>query len=175
VRGQDAAVLWGSFDAPLVQLGGIHTGEWARTLEAPVGHVNSWAMNNLHFTNFQARQEFTGTLRYRFRPAPVEGLRDAVRAFGRALAVPLQARQYAGPLSQAEVPVRVEPAERVFAELRPVGEAGAGPVAGSGGAGGVRVRLRNATGEPVEATVTVAGVAHPVSLTPHAVADLILR
>jgi alpha-mannosidase len=177
VRGQDAAVLWGSFDAPLVQLGGIHTGEWARALEAPVGHVNSWAMNNLHFTNFQARQEFTGTLRYRFRPAPVEGLRDAVRAFGRALAVPLQARQYAGPVSRAEAPVRVEPAERVFVELRPVAGAGAGagPVAGSGGAGGVRVRLRNATGEPVEATVTVAGVAHPVSLTPHAVADLTLR
>jgi hypothetical protein len=48
-------------------------------------------------------------------------------------------------------------------------------VAGSDGAGGIRVRLRNATGEPVEATVTVAGVAHPVSLTPHAVADLTLR
>jgi hypothetical protein len=92
VRGAGAAVLWGSVDAPLVQLGGFRTGRWARRLEAPAGHVNSWVMNNLHFTNFAARQEFHGTLRYRFRPAAAEGLRDAVRGFGDDLGLPLQAR-----------------------------------------------------------------------------------
>ncbi|WP_020076297.1 hypothetical protein [Cryocola sp. 340MFSha3.1] len=98
------AVLWGTVDAPLVQLGGFHTGKWARTLDAPAGHINSWVMNNLHFTNFQARQEFTGTLHYRFRPVQTaEGsdaadLRAEVAAFGADLALPLQARSYTGPL-----------------------------------------------------------------------------
>ncbi|WP_431246031.1 hypothetical protein [Leifsonia xyli] len=100
VRGGDHAVLWASMDAPLVQLGGFHTGEWARTLDAPAGHVNSWVMNNLHFTNFQARQEFTGTLRYRFRPAAPTGLREAVASYGAAAALPVQARSYAGPLGR---------------------------------------------------------------------------
>ena len=100
VRGPAHAVLWGSVDAPLVQLGGFHTGKWARTLEAPAGHINSWVMNNLHFTNFQARQEFTGTLHYRFRPAPPDGLRDAVARYGAGLALPLQARAYRGPLGR---------------------------------------------------------------------------
>lgn len=106
VRSADggSAVLWGTVDAPLVQLGGFHTGKWARTLDAPVGHINSWVMNNLHFTNFQARQEFTGTLHYRFRPAEAAVRSDAVDlraevvAFGADLALPLQARSYAGPL-----------------------------------------------------------------------------
>jgi hypothetical protein len=116
VGGPDGAVLWGSADAPLVQLGGFHTGKWAERLDAPVGHVNSWVMNNLHFTNFQARQEFTGTLHYRFAPvavpapapAPADGdggaaetgLREAVAAFGARLALPVQARGYAGPLGR---------------------------------------------------------------------------
>jgi len=100
VRGDGGAVLWGTVDAPLVQLGGIRTGEWSRTLDPVGGHIDSWVMNNLHFTNFQARQEFTGTLHYRFRPAPPEGLREAVAAYGAALALPLQARAYAGPLGR---------------------------------------------------------------------------
>lgn len=98
VRGDGGAVLWGTVDAPLVQLGGIRTGEWSRALNPVGGHIDSWAMNNLHFTNFQARQEFTGTLHYRFRPAAPEGLREAVAEYGAALALPLQARAYAGPL-----------------------------------------------------------------------------
>ncbi|MEN0084623.1 MAG: hypothetical protein AAGC66_07635 [Leifsonia sp.] len=100
VRGDGGAVLWGAVDAPLVQLGGIRTGEWSRTLEPVGGHIDSWVMNNLHFTNFQARQEFTGTLHYRFRPAATEGLREAVAAYGAAIALPLQARAYAGPLGR---------------------------------------------------------------------------
>jgi hypothetical protein len=103
VRGADTGVVWGSADAPLVQLGGFHTGAWAERLEAPAGHVNSWVMNNLHFTNFQARQEFTGTLHYRFAPVgrlSTEGMREAVAAFGARLALPVQARGYAGPLGR---------------------------------------------------------------------------
>jgi hypothetical protein len=164
-----SGVLWGTFDAPLVQLGGFHTGEWARTLQAQGGHVNSWLMNNFHFTNFQARQEGTRTYRYRFasiaRPS-----REDVRVFGRNLLVPLQARAYDGPLRLlGPAGLRVEPAERVLAELRPV-------------EGGLRVRLRNLGAEPVEATVTWEGppsgrsqVVERVALGPFGVDDVVLR
>ncbi|BDZ45700.1 hypothetical protein [Naasia aerilata] len=143
VRGNEGGVLWGSLDAPLVQVGGFHTGQWARELDAPAGHINSWLMNNLHFTNFQARQDGTWHYRYRFRPAAPEPA--DVQRFGRDLLVPLQARQYAGPVAlEGSAGLRVEPAEALLAELRPQGD-------------GVRIRLRNVSGEPVEATVAWDG------------------
>ncbi len=144
-------VLWGSFDAPLVQVGGIHTGRWARRLEVSGGQLNSWLMNNLHFTNFQARQE--GTRRYRYRFAAVDGpvTREQVRVHGRNLLEPLQARQYTGPVpADGRSGLCVQPAERLLAEVRPLGE------------GAVRVRLRNITGEPVDAVVSWQGTAGTV-------------
>ena len=142
VNGGGAGVLWGSFDAPLVQLGDFQTGRWARTLETRGGWVNSWLMNNLHFTNFQARQEGTRTYRYRFAPMPAAVRRDEVRLFGRNLLEPLQARTYDGPVRLSGASgLRVEPADRVLAELR--------PVAGDA----VRLRLRNVTGDAVDVTV----------------------
>jgi alpha-mannosidase len=150
VRGTEGGVLWGTLDAPLVQLGGFHTGQWARKLDAPAGHINSWLMNNLHFTNFQARQDGTWRYRYRFRPAVADAAE--VRRFGRDLLQPLQARQYAGPVAlDAGAGLRVEPADRLLAELRPDGD-------------GVRIRLRNITGDPVEATVEWDG--NGVSIEP---------
>jgi len=44
-------------DAPLLQIGGIHTGEWSETLQGDRAHVYSWIMNNMWFTNFPAYQE----------------------------------------------------------------------------------------------------------------------
>ncbi|QZN85506.1 hypothetical protein [Cellulomonas sp. C5510] len=167
-------VLWGTVDAPLVQLGGLHTGEWARTLRATSGHVSSWLMNNLHFTNFQARQEGTRTYRYRF--AATEAVtREAVRVLGRDLAEPLQARAYDGPVAfTGGSGLRVEPADRVLAEVRPL----AGPADGAT-AGGVRVRLRNPGAGPVEATVSWDGPdvegGQRVALGAHGVADVVLH
>jgi hypothetical protein len=143
VSGTGGGILWGSRDAPLVQLGGFHTGLWARHLDARRGHVNSWLMNNLHFTNFQARQEVTRSFRYRLRPAVAPSPAD-VQAYGRDLLEPLQARHYRGPLSRpAPPPLRVEPAEALLAELAPDGE------------GDVRVRLRNVTAQSVTARIEI--------------------
>jgi len=153
IRGNEGAVLWGSYDAPLVQLGGYHTGEWARTLRAQRGHVNSWLMNNLHFTNFQARQDGSATYRYRFEPVVGGGLtgtvdHEQVRRYGRDLLQPLQARQYAGPVRlDGGSGLRVEPAEDVLAELRPVD-------------GGVRLRLRNIGRQERRVTVSWSGGEH---------------
>lgn len=164
--GGGPGVLWGTADAPLVQVGGLHTGEWARRLRPGRGYLSSWLMNNLHFTNFQARQE--GTRTYRYRLAAVDAVtRGAVRVFGRDLAEPLQARAYAGPVAVAGGPgLRVEPADRVLAEVRPVGDA-------------VRVRVRNAGDEPVVAVVAWDGPGvvggGELALGPWGVGDAVLR
>ena len=168
IAGADHGVLWGSVDAPLVQFGGIHTGQWARTLEATGGAVNSWLMNNLHFTNFQARQEGTRTFRYRFVPREGVVSRADVRVHGRDLLEPLQARHYAGPVRMlGGSGLRVEPAEHVLAELRPVED------------GSVRLRLRNITAEPLTATVAWDGAGvmggKAVPLGALGVADVHLR
>lgn len=166
VRGDESGVLWGTRDAPLVQLGGFHTGEWARRLHAERGHIQSWLMNNLHFTNFQARQDVSRTFRYRFRPA-VAAAGD-VHRYGRDLLEPLGARHYRGPAAASvPAPLRVEPRDRVLAELKPVdGER-------------VRVRLRGIDDGAVAATVTPSGTewgaASDVAIPAHGVADVVLR
>ncbi|GAB3615506.1 hypothetical protein GCM10027416_00630 [Okibacterium endophyticum] len=132
VNSADGGILWGSFDAPLVQVGGFHTGKWARELEVSGGQINSWVANNLHFTNFQARQQISRTFRYRFAPQRAGVTRQQVRRFGRDLAEPLQARQYNGPVRlDGSSGLSIDQQGDVIAELRPLGD------------GGVRVRLRN--------------------------------
>lgn len=165
VAGEDSGILWGSLDAPLVQLGGFHTGTWARHLAPEGGAINSWLMNNLHFTNFQARQEGTRRYRYRFAPTDARPTKAEVRLLGHDLAEPLQSRVYTGPLRlDGGVGLRVEPAGTVISELRPLAD------------GRVRLRLRNIGSEPVDAEVTWPGVfgAGTVPLAGHGVADVFL-
>jgi hypothetical protein len=59
------SVLWATREAPLIQIGGFHTGEWNRELKLSRGHIYSWLMNNLYFTNFKAAQG--GPFRFDFR------------------------------------------------------------------------------------------------------------
>jgi hypothetical protein len=166
VSGSSGGVLWGTRDAPLVQLGGFHTGEWARRLDAASGHVNSWLANNLHFTNFQASQELTRSFRYRLRPAAEVTAAD-VRRFGRDLHSPLQARHLHGPrLSPARPALRVEPAGPLLTELAPLP------------GGRVRVRIRNiSSGTVIPLVETLSGAwtvpaAAPVG--PHGTLDVII-
>jgi len=53
----DHTTVLAPHDVPLVQVGDIHTGKWLKRLEVANGHVYSWVMNNLWFTNFPAYQE----------------------------------------------------------------------------------------------------------------------
>ncbi|GAA3773831.1 hypothetical protein GCM10022225_71820 [Plantactinospora mayteni] len=160
-------ILWGSFDVPLVQVGGFHTGLWARTLDVAGGQVNSWLMNNLHFTNFQASQDGTRRYRYRFAASGSAVTAEQVRVYGRNLLEPLQARQYAGPVAAGGSGLRVEPADRLLAEVRPVGD------------GAVRVRLRNIGAEPVAAEVCWDGPGvtggGPVTVPGHGLAEVTLH
>jgi hypothetical protein len=168
VTNERHGVLWGSFDAPLVQVGGFHTGRWAPTLTTLGGQVNSWLMNNLHFTNFQASQDGTRRYRYRFAGTDSAVTREQVRVYGRDLLEPLQARQYSGAVAVGGgTGLRVEPADRLLAEVRPVG------------GGKVRVRLRNIGADPVDATVSWDGPGvtggGPVSVSGYGVTDVTLR
>jgi alpha-mannosidase len=52
-------------DAPLVHLGGITTGKWARTLEPEGPTIMSWALNNHWLVNFKSSQSGEIPLRYR--------------------------------------------------------------------------------------------------------------
>ena len=52
-------------DAPLVHLGGITTGKWARTLKPEGPTIMSWALNNHWLVNFKASQGGRIPLRYR--------------------------------------------------------------------------------------------------------------
>jgi hypothetical protein len=129
--------------------------------------VNSWLMNNLHFTNFQARQDGTRSYRYRFAPRSEAVTREEVRVFGRNLLEPLQARQYDGPVRLRHSGLSISPNNGVLAELRPLGD------------GAVRVRLRNPSLSPITATVTWDGEevtgGGEVQLGADGVADMILR
>lgn len=118
-------------------------------------------MNNLHFTNFQASQDGTRRYRYRFAATPTAPTREQVRVFGHALLEPLQARHWSGPARTGPTGLRVEPAETVFAEVRPVGD------------GAVRVRLRNIGADAVSAAVHWNG-SREVALPAFGVADVIL-
>ena len=61
VRGVTLAPL----DAPLMQLGGITTGKWARELEPEGPNLMSWALHNHWMVNFKATQGGEIPLRYR--------------------------------------------------------------------------------------------------------------
>lgn len=52
-------------DAPLVHLGGITTGKWARDLKPEGSTIMSWALNNHWLVNFRASQSGEVPLRYR--------------------------------------------------------------------------------------------------------------
>lgn len=161
VAGADGGILWGSMDAPLVQVGGFHTGRWAAHLDAPVGHVHSWLMNNLHFTNFQARQEITRRFRYRFRPVAAVTRTD-VRRFGRDLLEPLQARHAAvPPAAPPAPPVAIDAHPALLAELRPVD-------------GRVRVRLRNISDDDVTAEIRQGDHRVSVAVAAARTADVVL-
>ena len=57
VRSEPGQIVWGSDQAPLVQLGDFNLGKWQPVTQIDRPHVYSWVMNNYWFTNFRATQE----------------------------------------------------------------------------------------------------------------------
>ncbi|MEJ7840025.1 MAG: glycoside hydrolase family 38 C-terminal domain-containing protein, partial [Thermomicrobiales bacterium] len=65
VSDAERGVTLAPLDAPLLHLGGITTGRWARTLEPDGPNIMSWALNNHWMVNFQSHQQGEIPLRYR--------------------------------------------------------------------------------------------------------------
>jgi alpha-mannosidase len=102
------SVLWATHEAPLVQLGGIHSGQWAHHLDAPIGHLYAWLMNNLYFTNFKAAQGGSMSFSFSFaaRSGPLDA--DLVGRWGERAALPLAARVVGGAAPMRPPLLRVE-------------------------------------------------------------------
>ncbi len=64
VSDTDKGVTLVPLDAPLIQIGGITTGKWARVLEPESPTIMSWAINNHWMVNFKASQG--GEIPFRF-------------------------------------------------------------------------------------------------------------
>ncbi len=73
----ETSVVVAPLDAPLVHLGGITTGKWARSLEPEGPTLMSWALHNHWMVNFKASQGGTIPLRYRLtsQAGPVDDRR----------------------------------------------------------------------------------------------------
>jgi hypothetical protein len=65
-------------DAPLLNLGGITTGKWSRTLEPEGPTIMSWALNNHWMVNFKVSQD--GRIPLRYRLTTHAGAADAAAA-----------------------------------------------------------------------------------------------
>ncbi len=72
-------------DIPIVQVNGINTGKWQKTLPAHNGLVMSWVMNNYWFTNFPATQR--GELSYRYSISSYAGGFDPEASSGFASSI----------------------------------------------------------------------------------------
>lgn len=146
-----ASVLWATREAPLVQLGGFHAGKWSRESPAASGHVASWLMNNLYFTNFRAAQGGELDVSFRFTTAAGDLDRSAVWRWGEAFAVP--------PLA-CRAPVRL--GDYRWLDIAP-GTVVARVATSAAGEEGTTLRVRETAGVPVTATIHWRGAA-PVDL-----------
>ena len=138
------SIFWTTREAPLVQLGGIRTGRWARPLDASTGHLYACLMNNLYLTNFKAEQGGTASFTFSFsaRPCPIDAY--VVRRFGerRSAAVGGPGRRRRGFERRAAACRRTAGPDSQRADPRPGRPVGPGPAAG--------LRARRARGAPLE-------------------------
>ena len=86
VEADTHTILTVPHDAPVVQTGDINTGKWAPRLSVHNGHIYSWVMNNMWFTNFPTAQEGVVDLRWSifvqpggFEPAEAKRISDSAR------------------------------------------------------------------------------------------------
>jgi hypothetical protein len=101
VRDGNPGVNLAPLDAPLVHLGGITTGRWARELEPDGPNVMSWALHNHWMVNFQSHQSGEIPLRYRLttHDGPCDDL--AATRFAREQATPVVALRDRSPLNES--------------------------------------------------------------------------
>lgn len=112
-------VLLTTPDAPLLQLGGIHTTSWLEETSAHFtsGLVTSWIMNNWYGTNFRSHQG--GYHRFRYQITPAEITHASVRITGDNAANPLHVRQYGGPVYSPDPELVLQPDDAALISVTP--------------------------------------------------------
>jgi hypothetical protein len=142
-------------DAPLVQLGGITTGKWSRTLEPEGPTIMSWALNNHWMVNFKASQDGRIPLRYRLTTHSGAADISAVTRYAAEVSVPpIVLRDIAPTGQRSDSFFAVNPGTPVMVTAKPA-ETGGNAVA---------LRLQNLSREKVRPTVNFSHViARPVA------------
>ncbi|MCB0578678.1 MAG: hypothetical protein KDD10_05150, partial [Phaeodactylibacter sp.] len=92
-RNENAQVVFGSNDVPLVQFGAINTGRFYYRHRPETTHLYSWVLNNYWTTNFRASQE--GELKWSYYLASSDDTsRTFATRFGWGSRVPLLTRVF---------------------------------------------------------------------------------
>jgi len=107
-------------DAPLVHLGGITTGAWARTLNPEGPTIMSWAINNHWLVNFKASQG--GEIPFRYRLTTHVGAVDvtsAARFAAEAVMPPVVLRDLAATGERTGQFFKIDPNAPVLVTAKP--------------------------------------------------------
>ncbi len=152
------SVLVAPLDAPLMHLGGITTGKWARTLEPEGPTLMSWALQNHWMVNFKASQGGLIPLRYRLtsQAGPIDDV--AAWKFGaEASTPPITLRDYLRTGPETGRFLDIPESLPVSAWAKPAEDGD-----------GIVVRLQNLSTDPIDVPVTVlaAQPASAVSTSP---------
>lgn len=127
VANRDFGVTWVTFDAPLIQVGGItatllgsqtNPDVWRKEI-APSQKLYSWAMNNHWGTNYRAYQD--GPTQFRFILRPHRGTaRDAENSrFAIGFSQPLVAVPGRGAAPRGTPWLQVQPSDVIVTALKP--------------------------------------------------------
>ncbi len=141
----ESSVLVAPLDAPLMHLGGITTGKWARTLEPEGPTLMSWALHNHWMVNFKASQGGLIPLRYRLTSAsgPIDDA--AAWKFGAEAATPpITLRDYLRTGAETGRFLDVPESLPVMIWAKPAEDGN-----------GIIVRLQNLANDPIDVPVTV--------------------
>ena len=145
-----------SLDAPMVQMGGITTGLWAKHLDPEGPTLMSWALNNHWMVNFKASQG--GQIPLRYRLTTHDGGCDDLAAsrFGAEQATPVIAMRDVSPNDARTgqfATIAPGPVELIHLKPADWGE-------------GIILRLQNITDSPAPASITfVAAMPTSAALT----------
>ena len=133
-------------DAPLVHLGGITTGKWARTLEPEGPTIMSWALNNHWMVNFKASQDGRIPLRYRLTTHAGDVDPVAASRFAAEASMPPVVMRDIAPTGAREGSFfAIDPASPVLVTAKPGEEAGT-----------IALRVQNLKPESARATLRFA-------------------
>jgi hypothetical protein len=112
-------------DAPLVHLGGITTGRWARTLDPETPTIMSWALNNHWLVNFRASQSGAVPLRYRLTThAGAVDPAAAARFAAEALTAPIPLRDIRSTGARSDSFYAVDDDQPLMVHAKPGEDAG---------------------------------------------------